>query len=294
MTDEELARTIGIALRDRYPVPSAVDLLPRLRLDPGGRRWRGRAILAAAASVLIIAALGAVLAPHTSKTSPSAAASALTGVTWTDPASRSTVVFDEDSVRIDNGCEGGLRALTIGDDWLAIGEPIGMQSVCSPVSTWPPPDIAHFDRVLTAGRLTWVLTGDTLRLTNAKGESLDLRGGGPALAVTGQKWALERVLDDGSHGQQLLPGSSAAFMIDDGRVHASDLCSELSGSATVTDTTITFTDVQPDKACIDPGFTPATRVIDSVLSGTISYGIRGDELILYGEKGDLLTYTPAD
>jgi heat shock protein HslJ len=292
MSDEELAREIGTALRERYPLPTGVNILPRLQDQADGPRWRTRSILAAAAIVVLVAALSAVLARQSTTTSRPGSASGITGKTWTDPASHGTVVFNEDSVNIFDLCHNGLRALTIGDSSLTIGKSIGRQSTCGGTPGWPPPDVAHFDRVLAAGRVTWALDGDTLRLTNADGDALELHATGPALAVTGQKWALERVSDAGSE----LSGSfgSALLTIEHGgAVHADDLCTDLSGSATVTDTAISFADMQAVKPCIDPGFTPATRVIDSVLSGTITYVIRGDELILYGRTADLLIYTPS-
>jgi heat shock protein HslJ len=291
MIDEELAGEISIALRERYPLRTDVNVLSRLQAESAGPRWRTRSILAAAAIVVLVAAFGAVLAKRSMTTSRPGAASGITGTTWTDSASHGTVVFNEHAVNAFDGCSNGLRALTIGESSLTIGKPIGSQSTCGGTPGWPPPDVAHFDRVLSAGRLSWALVGDTLRLTNADGDVLELHATGPSLTVTGQKWALQRVSD--SNGELSGLGSALLTIDKGGAVHAGDLCTELSGSATVTDTTISFVDVQAGTPCIDPGFTPATRVIDSVLAGKITYVIRGDELILDGRGSDLLIYTPS-
>jgi hypothetical protein len=65
------------------------------------------------------------------------------------------------------------------------------------------------------------------------------------------------------------------------------------GDAMVTDSTITFADMQStERACLDLGSQSVAGVIDHVLSGTVDYEIRGDELILSGQGNGLLIYTP--
>jgi heat shock protein HslJ len=289
---DELGSEVRVALRDRYPLPTGVDLLPGLRSPARGHAWRKRVVIVAAvAGVVIVAGVAALLANHAPKRSDVGSVGPLGGVTWVDPVSGGTVVFNSDSVNIDDGCRSGLQVLTMGADWVQIGKPIGMQSVCGGTPGGPGPAVVHFDRVLT-GRLSWLRDGDGLTMIDAQGERLELHADGPAPAVVGQRWVLDRVVrrDNELSGDF----SSAQLTIDeDGTVHADDLCGRLTGSASESDTTISFAGMHTEQPCLDPGFAPATSAIDSVLRGTIRYAMRGSQLFLYGQDGDLLIYTTA-
>jgi hypothetical protein len=107
-------------------------------------------------------------------------------------------------------------------------------------------------------------------------------------------WTLERVSDaNGTLPGSFTPGaySAARLSIAHGVVDAYDLCRRLTGSATVTDTTISFVDIQRTGGeCSDPSSSAAGDVIDAVLVGTVAYQIRDTELILYGGGSRLLVY----
>jgi heat shock protein HslJ len=182
--------------------------------------------------------------------------------------------------------------VTIGHGVLDIGKPIGQGSGCTGTPGGPPPDIAKFDNVMSSDHLTWHRTGETLRLANAHGQSIELHAVGAALSVTDQRWSLERIVGPHSYGHE---GNyqAARLLISNGIVDASDLCNDLTGSAAVTDTTITFTDMRAtDRSCVDQALTRVADVIDHVLSGTTDYTIRGNELIINGHAHGLLIYTP--
>ena len=217
----------------------------------------------------------------------------LIGVTWQGAEPFLTVVFTDHTVRLFDGCTNELREVAISDGVLDVGELIGQASTCTGTAGGPPPDIASFDDVVFAHHLTWQLNGDALLLATSGGKSVSVHRAGAALTVTGQAWVLERFNDraDYSHEGDY---SAARLFINDGSVQASDLCNDLSGSATVSDSTIAFAGVQSTgRACANNANAAVADVVDHVLSGTVGWVIRGDELILNGGTNGLLIYTPS-
>ncbi len=73
----------------------------------------------------------------------------------------------------------------------------------------------------------------------------------------------------------------------DGTVTTSDLCNGMTGTATITATTIDFALGSTQVACnVNP---TATAIIDAVLSGPVTYAIGSTELVL-SRDGSFLTY----
>ncbi len=291
MNDDDLERNLGLALRERFPVPSDVELF---RLErPAAASPRNRIVLAVAACVAAVAALSIALALRSNDADRASAAGPLTGVTWQGSEPVLTLVFTDHTVRIFDGCSNELRQVSIGHGVLDIGKPIGQGSGCTGTPGGPPPDIANFDNVMSSHHLTWHRSRDTLRLANAHGQSVELHVVGAALGVTDQEWSLERFI--GPHGYDHEGNYRAArLLISNGTVHASDLCNDLSGSAAVTDTIIAFIDMRAtDRACVDQALTTVADLIDHVLSGTTDYTIRGNELIINGHAHGLLIYIPS-
>lgn len=296
MNEDEFAGIVGTAMRERFPMPDHVDLLPSLT-SPGSRPSRLRPTLAAAAVVVTVAAVAVVLALRgTTKHGQSASAHGLAGVTWQGELASLTLTFTDDTVRIFDGCSNSLQQVTIGDGTLQIGDQIGQAGVCSGIPRLPgepPSPVDKFDQVVYShGDLTWSRDGDTLQLTNAHGDTVELHANGPALEVTGQTWGLSRYNDAREYSHS---GSVAATLRIDqsGIVYATDLCRDLSGSALVTDTEIAFADMRiSDGACPDQISAATADVVDHVLTGTVGYAIRGDELIINGKSSGLLIYIP--
>jgi heat shock protein HslJ len=296
VNEDEFAGIVGMAMRERFPLPDKVDLLPRLTA-PAPRSFRLRPMLAVAAAVLTVAVVSIVLALRpTANHRAAGSADDLIGLDWQGDPPVIAMTFTDHTVRIFDGCTNELHQVTIGGGWLHIGDPIGESGACSGLAYIPgapPSPVDKFDQVVYShGDLTWQRSGDTLVLTNARGDTVELHTNGPALDVTGQTWGLSRYNDAREYSHS---GSVAATLRIDqsGTVYASDLCHDLSGSATVTDTTITFSDMHGGNgACSDQASAAAAEVVDHVLSGTIDYTIRGDELILNGKDNGLLIYLP--
>lgn len=254
-----------------------------------GRLLRASAALVVAAGLLV----GCVSCTSGGSRHAIPAGQELSAITWRASDPSASVVFGGHSARIFDGCDDSLRAATIGDGVLELGKPIGHGSACSPATNWPPPAIARFDRVLAADHLSWQRIGQRLQLIDERGDTLELHASGPAVNVAGQHWLLEQFNDLRGYTQGGRD-SMARLLIVGGTLHAEDACSQVSGSATVTDTTITFGNLRwTTRPCTDPTSASLAQVMHRVLAGTIKYTIRGDELMLYGRRNGLLVYTPA-
>ena len=271
MNDDEFAGIVGTAMRERFPLPDDADLLAGLKTPAPGRS-RLRPILAVAAAVLVVAVVSIVLALRPASNHRAAGpADELTGITWQGEWPVITLTFTDDTVRIFDGCSNELRRVTVGEGTLQIGDQIGQAGVCSGTPQLPgaPPSPADkFDQVVYShGDLTWSRDGDTLQLTNARGDSVELHANGPALEVTGQKWGLSRYNDARGYSQS---GSVAATLRIDqsGIVYATDLCRDVTGSTIVTDTEIAFTDMRVGEgACSDQMSAATADVVDHVQPG---------------------------
>lgn len=290
---DDLEGRLATVLRERFPMPTDVDLRSRLDRPASKSRVRLRVVVAVAACVAAVVAVSILLALRTSNTSQKSAAGAqLIGVTWHGAG---TVVFTDHTVRIFDGCTNQLLHVTIGTGILDIGSQIGPSSICTGTPSGPPPAVAAFDAVLFSRHLTWQRTGDTLRLINDAGQSVELQENGRALSVIGQEWALERYDDSRSYTHEGDYTAARLFITAEGSVHASDLCNDLAGTATVTDAAIAFVDMRSTahRCKVDPVAAAASTVIDQVLSGDTTYAIRGDELIINGKGRGNLLYTPS-
>lgn len=281
---------LGAALRERYPRPENVDLLAGLELRRR-RAPRARAVLAAAACVLAVVAVSVVLAVRAAdRPAEPAYAKALTGVTWQGAQANLTLTFTADTVRIFDGCDSELRELAVGRSTLTIGPLVGKGSACGGPPTGSANLARRFDRVVFSRKITWHRAGDALNLTNRRGTTITLHVVGPALEVPGRSWSLERYNDPRGYSRDG-DFSRSRLRIADGAIHASDLCNVLTGSATVSDARITISDARwTTRGCTGKASTDIHRV----LSGPLTYAIRGDELMVDGGRRGLLIYTPAN
>lgn len=247
--------------------------------------------------VAVAVTAGVVRSRTRSEATASGAGSALAGVTWTDPASGGTVVFTATTARVSDGCAGALHELSIAAHTLEVGKPIGAGFTCggTPRPQAGPLRVAYdrhqaavteFDRILS-GRATWSRSGASLHLASAAG-TLVLRASGAAVTVAGETWTLDQAADPVSIRG---PFTGATLTISrGGKVTATDLCNTLSGTATITTTTIDFGNlVRTQRAC--PAANPkVSATIDAVLSGRITYSIFNDKLNLVGRGRGVLVY----
>ena len=249
------------------------------------RSHRVLAMVSAAVVVVAVAIGGAVLAARQDSGGTATAAgtpAALQNVTWTDEASGATMVFLPHAVRTFDGCSNGLRAVTVSASTIRLGASVGVASTC----TMPIFKTSALDRVLRAGLITWSVSDSALRLS-ARGVTATLTSDGQRPpSVTDQKWTLQNVSGNsraGAYPATLTFDASNGFT-------ATDTCASVSGSVHTTLTTLVFSNVAVSaNGCITS--TPARPVVDTLLTGTTRYEIRGDELILSRPNyGGMLVY----
>lgn len=262
------------------------------------RRRRLVTILSAAAVIVLVAVGASLLATRDDKTTSAPSNSvpaALRGVTWTDPAARSTIVFLDRAVRVDDGCTVTYR-LYARSSTMSIGRHIGAKVICGPGLGPANLRLAHaarrFDRVVLNGTFDWSLDGHVLHLA-ARGTTIALTTDGkPAPNIEHQTWRLAGV--DDARGRLVENLKTVTLTFDQGgplEFHGSDGCNTISGDVRSTLTTITF--VQPKISLMGCGpESPETKVIDTLLAGATDYRILDDELILSRPGYDgLLVYT---
>lgn len=249
-----------------------------------------------AAAVVLAVAVGLVITLHRLRRDAPADSglSAITGVTWRDPDSTGTVVYTDTTMRIFDGCMHELAQLRVVGETLVQGPPVGGTSVCAGgLEIGPGPAgaasraalrrLAHFHAVV-AGPATWSRAGNVLVLTTpGKGTLRLTTDTTPAPQLVGTTWHLVDYAgaDDNEHAYT---GVLTLRVASDGSFRADVTCGQLTGTATVTPTTVDFTSVH---GC--GSFAPADDVIRAVLGGHAGYAVRGEQLILNG-SGQLLVY----
>jgi heat shock protein HslJ len=219
----------------------------------------------------------------------------LIGVTWQGAEPMLTVVFTDHTARIFDGCRNELREVAIGDGVMDVGKLIPPASVCGGHPGPPQPDIDTFDAVVLFGHhLTWHRDGNALLLANNEGRSVELHLAGAALSATDQEWVLQRFNDPRGYSHEGDYTAARLLIAQDGTVNGSDLCNDLTGSATVTDATMTFTGMHTTaRGCPGQTSSAVSEVVDQVLLGDVTYALRGNELIIDGNRRGLLVYTPS-
>jgi hypothetical protein len=286
---DRLAGIVRTVLRERYPAPQEVDLLGGLAAPRDRREHRARVLLAVAATVLVVVgvAVGYAVATHQRGPTDQHAGARIIGITWKASIGFGTAVFTQHTVSLDDGCDNALYRLTISPHHFRIGKAIGARSVCLPAPGGPPGE-ERFDQVMH-GRVKWARAGDKLLITNRSGVSLAFHNSGPAPELEGQDWVLTRVIDE--HGGDLSGSFDAAHLrIDHGQVRATDLCGTATGTASTTDTTITFhaTHFTTQPASCTTSTKPiGNATIDVMLSGADTYRLSNHDMLFLwrGDRG---------
>lgn len=261
------------------------------------RRWLAPAV--ATAAVLVVAGVTAsVVFEHvTFRPATPAPLAPIAGVTWSDPRSTGTVVFGDNTMRFFDGCQDFLTGVRASGQTLVQAGRIGESGVCSPLPT--PPGRAgrpqrraqrrldHFYAVLK-GPATWERSGDLLTVSSPGVGILRLTTDGLAAPdAVGFRWELSRFTD--TDEQEHTAASEPFYISPDGSFVSDDACGRVTGSADVTDTHIAF---HPAAAGADCDRAPADHVLRAMLAETVSYEIRGPELVLTDHAGRELVYGP--
>jgi heat shock protein HslJ len=134
-----------------------------------------------------------------------------------------------------------------------------------------------------------VLDGDTLTL-DKDGVTLTLTDrvvADPDRPLLGTRWVVDGLVSNGAVSSVPV-GVTAALAFSGGRVDVESGCNRGSGSAEVTDTTITFGPVATTRmACPEPA-TAVEAAVLGVLQGEVTYVIEADTLMLEGGGSGLV------
>lgn len=297
---EDFERQISVALREHTPDPPTT-MTAELVWERATRRHRQW--LAAVASIVCVLglALGLTFALGGSSSRPAAdRLAAIENVVWKDTRSYGTVVFHDGTMRLSDGCSGGLSALHLVSGRLVEGRQLSSAGTCggllmvTAAMRRAEQRLQHFYAVMH-GPATWHRNGDELTLTRAGKGSVTLRTNGrPAPEVVGTAWRLVMFRPAGSDFSY--SGPEGLFVGSGGSFRTSGTCPPVRGRATVRAATIRFS---PSKigafSCPVPLVGPELKAVaDStvlrVLRGQVKCVIRGDELMLDAGRRGFLVY----
>ncbi|MDI9917697.1 META domain-containing protein [Rhodococcus sp. IEGM 1379] len=141
----------------------------------------------------------------------------------------------------------------------------------------------------------WTLAGDTLTLTTADATVTlaDKKIVDPDRPVQGTKWTVTSLITpDAISTSTALEASAPNFTIAaDGTVSGSSGCNRMTGSATVADTTITFTPMGATMMACTEDVAAVERQVLTVLDGEVAYTLDAGTLTLRKPDGNGLILT---
>ncbi|NMM84341.1 META domain-containing protein [Rhodococcus sp. SRB_17] len=141
----------------------------------------------------------------------------------------------------------------------------------------------------------WALSGDTLTLTTADATVTlaDKKVVDPDRPVQGTTWTVTSLITPNAISTSTaLEASAPNFTIAaDGTVSGSSGCNRMTGSATVTDTTITFTPMGATMMACTEDVAAIERQVLTVLDGEVAYTLDADTLTLRKPDGNGLILT---
>jgi heat shock protein HslJ len=193
-------------------------------------------------------------------------------------------VTSDSMITVQAGCntvngEAKIEGTTLVAPDLAITT-IGCQQALSEQDGW----IYDFFR----GRPTWQLTGNDLVLSNNELEMklTDRAIAEPARPLLGTAWKLDTVVNPGGSASSVPAGVTATISFsNDGKVTGNTGCNSFGGTAAVVDNRITFSDLASTRrACSGAGGSVEADIL-RVLTGTATYRIEADRLIIEAPDG---------
>jgi heat shock protein HslJ len=190
-------------------------------------------------------------------------------------------------VRYDDGCMKATYRLTIDGGQLRFGHQLGQGSACGA----PTPEMSRAEGIVS-GPVTWSVVADTLLVTAKGVGSLAFQRAAttPNTALIETSWRLVTVVDS-SRTHLASPGPVSLTIDPDRHLVTTDGCNTLSGQVQLGAHTIDLGQLATTEiACLDPGFSPATKTIDRILTGAVSYRIAGRRLTITNANGGTLTY----
>jgi len=195
--------------------------------------------------------------------------------------------FDRGAVVAEAGCNSLRGEVTTDGDQLVVSD-VGTTLIgCSAELN---DQDSRLTRFLQDGP-RWRLDGDNLLLTTheTRLRLVDVRSVEPDRPLTGSRWSLESVMENGTAGS--VPAGAAAYLIiEAGRVTGATSCTRFEGPASVSGSTVTFGALTTEKVPCAAGLDGWDRAVLDLLRGAVTVRITGDRLVLTGAGGRALEW----
>ena len=201
------------------------------------------------------------------------------------PGSTISITFENGTLAARAGCNNLFGQYTVSGDVLNAPQLASTMMACDEAlmnqDTW----LAAF----LASSPTWTYSGGTLTLTNGTDTIALTEAPTGAAVLEDTGWKLVGLISQsGSTVSAIDPTVTAWLRFADGQVLVNAACNSGSGTAKITDTTITFGPIAMTmRACVGPT-QDVEQAMNAVLQGTTTYTVKDDP------SGALLTIMAAD
>jgi len=201
------------------------------------------------------------------------------------PGSTISITFQNGSLAARAGCNNLFGKYTVSGDVLTAPQLAGTMMACDEALMKQDAWLSAF----LASSPTWTYSGGTLTLTNGTDTIALTEAATGAAALEDTGWKLDGLLSQsGSTATAIDPTVVGWLRFADGQVLVNASCNTGSGSAEISDSTITFGPIAMTmRACVGPSET-VEQAMTAVLQGTTTYTLKDDP------AGALLTIMAAD
>ena len=209
----------------------------------------------------------------------------VTGTYTIVPGSTISITFENGTLAARAGCNNMFGQYTVSGNVLNAPQLASTMMACDEAlmkqDTW----LAAF----LASSPTWTYSGGTLTLTNGTDTIALTEAPTGAAVLEDTGWKLVGLISQsGSTVSAIDPSVIAWLRFADGQVLVNAACNSGSGTAQITDTTITFGPIAMTlRACVGPT-EDVEQAMNAVLQGTTTYTVKDDP------SGTLLTIMAAD
>lgn len=201
------------------------------------------------------------------------------------PGSTISITFQNGSLAARAGCNNLFGKYTVSGDVLNAPQLAGTMMACDEALMKQDAWLSAF----LASSPTWTYSDGTLTLTNGTDTIALTEAATGAAALEDTGWKLDALLSQsGSTATAIDPTVVGWLRFADGQVLVNASCNTGSGSAEITDSTITFGPIAMTmRACVGPT-EEVEQAMTAVLQGTTTYTLKDDP------AGTLLTIMAAD
>ena len=209
----------------------------------------------------------------------------VTGSYTTVPGSTISITFENGTLAARAGCNNMFGQYTVSGNVLNAPQLASTMMACDEALMKQDAWLSAF----LASSPTWTYSGGTLTLTNGTDTIVLTEAPTGAAVLEDTGWKLVGLISQsGSTVSAIDPSVIAWLRFADGQVLVNAACNSGSGTAQITDTTITFGPIAMTlRACVGPT-EDVEQAMNAVLQGTTTYTVKDDP------SGTLLTIMAAD